>query len=612
MKKRGLYILLAFMSLFIFNGSANAACKDYGNSGKDACLAQAEDGFKCEYNASRKGVARCYKGDTAADEIIVEPSTSEDNNTNDNSTAEDNEPCNRYASQGENYCKSQSYNGYKCAWDINKKGGARCYQSKYLTDEKKNELTSTVNSCSDIKDASVCNNSKVKGVQCFYTHHVCANKTDSDGSNSTVIGDGSTDNSNSSNSSSSSSSSSNNNQTSETDSEYYTRCPLGVDVTKDLYGILKIVKIVAPLLVIALTILDLVRALAKGDIQGESKKLVNHFIRRSILAVILFFLPVLINQAMILADIWDENGTCDFSNSVTINENNKNNNEDNKDKCSSRSANQRYCENKSGCKWNSVTNTCGEATTTDYRKENCDGYYDATSDECVKKSNITCATFSGEKAKCKNLSKSYGLASLRAGMIVAHESIIRGVRNYIFQTMDSSPVMQGKALAGAFNASDLRYQVYREYFNPIVGEYMYRLELLKAMVEGIESVNDLNIRKNIEEDIRKLASNEFNINHLLEGIPDVHFVNNSMPESGFFALLDYTNLKNKEADGRVIKNEIELLKYMYEQEKIKIILGQSISFPNSEQLIGRVTTALPREDIIDHMSAMNRCLRRLR
>ena len=55
-----------------------------------------------------------------------------------------------------------------------------------------------------------------------------------------------------------------------------------------------------------------------------------------------------------------------------------------------------------------------------------------------------------------------------------------------------------------------------------------------------------------------------------------------------------------------------MLKYMYEQEKIKIILGQSISFPNSEQLIGRVTTALPREDIIDHMSAMNRCLRRLR
>ena len=65
------------------------------------------------------------------------------------------------------------------------------------------------------------------------------------------------------------------------------------------------------------------------------------------------------------------------------------------------------------------------------------------------------------------LSKSYGLASLRAGMIVANEAIIRGVRNYIFQTMDSSPVLQGKALAGAFNSSYTREQEYEKYFNPI-------------------------------------------------------------------------------------------------------------------------------------------------
>ena len=56
------------------------------------------------------------------------------------------------------------------------------------------------------------------------------------------------------------------------------------------------------------------------------------------------------------------------------------------------------------------------------------------------------------------LSKAYGLASIRAGMIVANKIIIRGIRNRIFQGMDSSPVLQGKALAGAFNASDRRYQ----------------------------------------------------------------------------------------------------------------------------------------------------------
>ena len=113
-------------------------------------------------------------------------------------------------------------------------------------------------------------------------------------------------------------------------------------------------------------------------------------------------------------------------------------------------------------------------------------------------------------------------------------------------------------------------------------------------------------------DIRRYASSDLNPRELLEGIPGVHFVKGTVPESGFFELLDYTELKNKEADGRVITSELELLKYMYEQQKIKIILGQSISFPNTDQLVGRVTSALEREELVDHMGAMNKCLRKLR
>lgn len=210
------------------------------------------------------------------------------------------------------------------------------------------------------------------------------------------------------------------------------------------------------------------------------------------------------------------------------------------------------------------------------------------------------------------LSKSFGLASLRSGMIIANEAIIRGIRNYIFQTMDSSPLLQGKALAGAFNSTELRYKKYNEYFNPIILEYKYRLELLKGMIEGLDSIDDKKIRMQVESDIRKYASSDLNLNELMEGIPNVHFVNKTIPESGFFVLLDYTSLKGKTADGRTITSEIELLKYMYEQEKIKLILGQSISYPNDKQLIGRVTTALERTDIVDHVGAMNKCLRKLR
>ena len=210
------------------------------------------------------------------------------------------------------------------------------------------------------------------------------------------------------------------------------------------------------------------------------------------------------------------------------------------------------------------------------------------------------------------LSKSYGLASIRAGMVVANEIIIRGIRNYIFQTMDSSPVLQGRALAGAFNASIERYREYDKFFNPIINEYKYRLELLKSLVEGIDTIKDTNLRNKIENEIRIYAQSDFNVNELLEGIPGVNIVDGTYPESGFFVMLDYTSLKNKSSNyGRIISNEKELLKYMYEQEKIKLILGQSISWPDSEQLVGRVTTALPREDIIEHFGAMNRCLRKL-
>lgn len=211
------------------------------------------------------------------------------------------------------------------------------------------------------------------------------------------------------------------------------------------------------------------------------------------------------------------------------------------------------------------------------------------------------------------LSKSYGLASIRSGMVVANEVITRGIRNYIFQTMDSSPVLQGRALAGAFNSTLRRQEEYDRYFNPIIDEYKYRLELLKTLVEGLDSITDSSIRHSIEQDVIRYAKNDFNVNELLEGIPDVHFVNGTMPDSGFFAMLDYTSLQNKKSDyGRVITDEKELLKYMYEQEKIKLILGQSISWPNSDQLVGRVTTALPREDLVEHFGAMNRCLRKLK
>lgn len=88
------------------------------------------------------------------------------------------------------------------------------------------------------------------------------------------------------------------------------------------------------------------------------------------------------------------------------------------------------------------------------------------------------------------LSKSYGLASLRAGFVVADEIIIREVINRTFQEKDSSPDIVGRALQGAFNTSKEREFVYKEYFTNLRNKYIYKYNLLKELVSGIDSVED--------------------------------------------------------------------------------------------------------------------------
>ena len=89
-------------------------------------------------------------------------------------------------------------------------------------------------------------------------------------------------------------------------------CPLGEDVTKDLSGALKIIRIVAPLLVIGLTFKEGVTALFRGDSQGSGKKFVMKLLKRLLAAVVLFAIPVIVDAFMQLLNVWDDTGRCTF------------------------------------------------------------------------------------------------------------------------------------------------------------------------------------------------------------------------------------------------------------------------------------------------------------
>ena len=206
------------------------------------------------------------------------------------------------------------------------------------------------------------------------------------------------------------------------------------------------------------------------------------------------------------------------------------------------------------------------------------------------------------------LSKSYGLAAIRAGFVVADELIIREIINRIFQEIDSSPCLTGYALAGAFNASPEREKEYELYFDELRSEYKYRSQLLKALVEGIDTVED-KYKNNIIKDIQDTLGDKYEI--ALKGLSYVHFPKNLEVESGFFSILDFTEIKGMKYKGRIISTERDLLKFFYKTSRIRFLVGQSISWPYEDELIGRVSFAIDKNILINALYDMGRSLEEL-
>lgn len=131
---------------------------------------------------------------------------------------------------------------------------------------------------------------------------------------------------------------------------YAGNCFLGDRVTRDLYGALKIIRIVAPLLVITFSTVDAIKALTKGDGGAELKGVAKRFGKRAIYAAILFFLPMLIDLFMQMADVWDANGNClqDVENGGSHNTSLS---------CSNYHDSE-SCNRNENCHWGSTNNVC--------------------------------------------------------------------------------------------------------------------------------------------------------------------------------------------------------------------------------------------------------------
>ena len=77
--------------------------------------------------------------------------------------------------------------------------------------------------------------------------------------------------------------------------------------------LLKIFNFLAPLLCIVFSIIELIKAITKGDAEGESKVVAKRFGKRMIYTLLLAFIPVLVDEVMTMAGFWNENGKCDLN-----------------------------------------------------------------------------------------------------------------------------------------------------------------------------------------------------------------------------------------------------------------------------------------------------------
>ena len=194
-----------------------------------------------------------------------------------------------------------------------------------------------------------------------------------------------------------------------------------------------------------------------------------------------------------------------------------------------------------------------------------------------------------------SLSKSYGLAGLRSGMVIANEAIVSLIRDKIFQSLDSLSLLQSAAMSAVF-LTDHNALIGREkYFTSITRKYYERYVFVKAIIIGFENVNN-------EEKIlinRIIRENKLilDIKKSMSGIRDVGIV--LEPESGFFILLDLSKLLGKSYKEFKIIDDTTLLKFLYTSSNIKLLTGKAFCWPSQDQLIARVTFAFDKyEDLL--------------
>jgi len=234
-------------------------------------------------------------------------------------------------------------------------------------------------------------------------------------------------------------------------------------------------------------------------------------------------------------------------------------------------------------------------------------YRDLVYDE--KNISLPLATFSEFKDNVVSLfgiSKSYSLASLRSGFMVGNKYIIQDMRDNIFIQMDSISILSQISLASVFNNDIDRVKYRNKFLKEIKIKYLENLDIVKFFIEGTS-----NVSKKVLNRIKKKLSNE-EFEYYKDGIKDISIYNNLIPETGFFILIDFTKIRGKKINKKIINNDVDLIIELFKKEKIKFLPGSSFGWNNDEQIIGRITFSKEWDTLFEDMKVLSDILKKIR
>ena len=146
-----------------------------------------------------------------------------------------------------------------------------------------------------------------------------------------------------------------------------------------------------------------------------------------------------------------------------------------------------------------------------------------------------------------------------------------------------------------------------------IREYKYRYQLIYALVYGLSKINNKKQRRAIKHTIDFCIKSRADQKILYAGCKKLKIRAGTKPESGFFTVFDFTELKGAETIyGEKIENEHDLLEYFYQNGGVTYLMGGNICWPKKDEMVGRISFGISRKAIVKNMLSINKAIRNLK